>query len=119
MDTIKFQYNWNKKLGCDYFITLELANPAKYATGNQHKVMLWEKGVWRDYGIAEVVAVRTLRIHQLNEFICGLDFGYTVDETKDMIYKMYKDMVKDVNQADFALVLYRKVKNNQQQQLAV
>ena len=107
---IKFQTNWNKKLGCDYFTTLRLANPAKYKPGNQHKVMLLEKGTWRDYGLAEVTGVRILRIHQLNEFICGLDTGYTVDETKNILYTMYKDKVADVNKADFNLVLYRKLK---------
>lgn len=115
MDSFKFSYNWNKKLGCDYFTTLRLNNPAKYAVGNQHKLLLYEKGVWRDYGIVEVVAVRVIRIHQLNEFICGLDTGYGVDETKDILYKMYKDKVKDINQADFALVLLRKVKTKPSQ----
>ena len=110
METIKFQCNWNKKLGCDYFTTLRLNNPGKYAAGNRHKVMLHEKGVWRDYGIAEVVSVRVLRMHQLNEYICGLDTGYPVDETRNILYRMYKDKVKDINLADFALVLYRKEK---------
>jgi hypothetical protein len=107
---IKFQTNWNKKLGCDYFTTLRLANPAKYQPGAQHKVLLLEKGIWRDYGFAEVVSIRNLRIHQLNEFICGLDTGYGVDETKNILYTMYKDKVTDVNKAEFNLVLYRKIK---------
>lgn len=107
---IKFQTNSNKKLGCDYFTTLRLANPAKYKTGNVHKVLLMEKGIWRDYGTAEITCVRILRIHQLNEFICGLDTGYGIDETKNILYAMYKERVEDLNKAEFNLVLYRKIK---------
>lgn len=115
MESIKFSFNWNKKLGCDYFTTLRLRNDKKYHPGAKHKILLQEKGVWRDYGMAEVVAVRIVRIHQLNEFICGLDTGYSVDETKDILYKMYKEKVPDINQAEFNLVLYRKLKTQHAQ----
>lgn len=119
METTKFQYNWNKKLGCDCFTTLRLTNPEKYRVGSRHKIMLYERGTWRDYGFATVQDRRVLRINQLNTFICLIDTGYGVDETKDILYKMYKDKVKDINQADFDFVVFKKEKVNGQQRLAV
>jgi hypothetical protein len=118
MKTTKFTCNWNKKLGCDFFTTLRLHNPEKYLPGNKHKILLQENGVWRDYGMAEVVSVRILRLHQFNEFICGLDSGCTVDETKNILYNLYKERLKDFNKAEFDLVLYRKEKmQNMQRKL--
>ena len=93
-----------------FFTTLRLRNNNKYKVGNRHKIILNEKGVLRDHGIGEIIAIRVLRLHQLNEFICGLDTGYTIDETKQILYKMYTDRVSDVNQAEFNLVLYKKEK---------
>ena len=116
MDTTKFSTNWNKKLNCDYFTTLRLKNPEKYKVGARHKIKLQERGVLRDYGIAEIIDVKNIRLHQLNTFICGLDTGYSVDETKQLLHTMYKNIVEDVNKADFNLVLYRKEKNGDAQQ---
>jgi hypothetical protein len=115
MKTIKFSCNWNKKLNCDYFTTIRLHNPEKYKPENCHNILLLENGVWRDYGLAEIVSVRILRLHQLNEFICGLDTGYTVYDTKQILHRMYKDRIKDINQAEFSFVLYRKVKRQPRQ----
>lgn len=107
----KFSTNWNKKLNCDFFTTLRLRNDKKYQVGSVHKIMLKENGVFRDYGKATVVALRILRLHQLNEFICGLDTGYSVDETKNILHTMYKEKVPDVNHAEFNLVLFKKEKS--------
>ena len=115
LKSIKFTYNWNNKLKCNYFTTMRLANPEKYKVGNQHKILFLENGVYRDYGIGEIVAIRNLRLHQLNIFICGLDTGYSVDQTKQIIYKMYKNRIADINHADFNLVLYRKIKKQPSQ----
>ncbi len=113
--TIRFQDNWNKKLCCNYFTTLRLHNPVKYKAGNQHKLLLQEAGIWRDYGMVEVVSVRVVRMHQLNEFICGLDFGASIDDSKDILFKMYREKVPDINKAEFALVLYKKLKSQPSQ----
>ena len=110
MQTTKFTTNWNKKLNCDYFTTLRLRNPEKYKIGARHKIKLLERGILRDYGTAEIIDVKNIRLHQLNTFICGLDTGYSVDETKQLLHTMYKNIVDDVNKSEFNLVLYKKEK---------
>ena len=110
MDITKFSVNYNKKINCDYFTTLRLANPYKYKVGVKHKIKLHERGVIRDYGTAEIIEVKTIRMHQLNTYICGLDMASTVDEAKTIIYTRYKNLVADVNLENFYLVLYKRVK---------
>jgi hypothetical protein len=100
MDKISFSYNWNCKLMCNFFTTIRSLNPKKYHKGMQHEVILKGDRI----GIAEVVSVKAIYGRNINEYIAGLDTGYSVKDTLEILSKMYKC---DVSVKQFSFVLYK------------
>jgi uncharacterized protein YqfB (UPF0267 family) len=113
-EVIRFEKNYNNKLTGDYFTSIRLKD-IKYRKGNRLKFLLMENGVWRTLGMVTVVDSKPLRLNQITEFMAYLDTGMGLNETKDMLYRRYKDQVKDLNTADFVLVLFERVKASQLQ----
>lgn len=111
---VRFLKNWNNKLTGDYFTSIRLRGE-KYRRGNTLKLLLWERGFYRTLGQVRVVEAKPLRLHQITPYISYLDAGMDVDRTKDMLYHMYRERVQDVNEADFVLVLFEKLKGGQTQ----
>lgn len=109
METIKFSYNWNKKLETDNFTTIRLENPHKYKLGEVYNIIQHEKGINRDRGQGKIIELCKIKLHQLKEINCRLDTGYGMDATKDIIYKMYPG--KDWSKQDLYYMLIEKVKN--------
>ena len=101
--TLKFSNNWNNKLNCVYFTTLRLSN--RFNIGHTVKVEFKEHSFY-----AEVVGKRTLTMKMLNEFICGIDTGYSVAETEDLLQRMYHE-VSDWSNQPIYFYLLRRVKN--------
>lgn len=85
MQTLSFSYNWNKKLECDFFTTLRLYNPEKYNVGAQ--LIIEMKAEQKK--IATVIAHKKIMLADINEFIAGLDTGYSVEECKNILRRMY------------------------------
>lgn len=85
---IQFSYNWNNKLENKAFTTIRLHNPTKYKTGETYDIQLNET----PKGTATLTDKRTLRIEQLNEFICRIDTGYSQPETMEILKRMYKNI---------------------------
>lgn len=83
---IKFSYNWNNKLDCNFFTTIRLYNPIKYQIGHIYDVSL--KGEFKKQ--ARLVEMKKIHHDQINAFIAGLDTGYSVEETKKILERMYK-----------------------------
>jgi len=108
METIKFSTNWNKKLETDTFTTIRLENPHKYKLGEVYNIIQQEKGVNRDRGQGKIIELCSIKLHQLKEINCYLDTGYSMDATKDIIYKMHPG--KDWNQQKLYYMLIQKVK---------
>lgn len=103
---ISFSQNWNLKLNCKYFTTIRKQNPKKYAVGEEYHIMLRTGPGWvTDFGHAVAVDIKQIQWSDLNNYICGLDTGYSVDETKDIFRRMYKGL--DVDNAFFSLVLLK------------
>jgi hypothetical protein len=102
MDVLNFSYNWNNKLDCQAYTTLRLST-AKYEIGKVFQVVL--QGSVHHY--AEVVSIKVLKMAQINEFIAHLDTGYTVEECKNVLRRMYGDKAET---ADFGLILLKKRK---------
>ena len=100
MDRISFSYNWNNKLHCNFFTTIRALNPGKYHSGVQHEVFLKDDSL----GIAEVVSVKAIYGRDINEYIAGIDTGYTVEETLKILSLMYKC---DASTKQFSFVLYK------------
>lgn len=100
MDTISFSYNWNNKLQSKFFTTIRALNPGKYRVGIKHEVVFKGDRI----GIAEVVSVKAIYGRDINEYIAGLDTGYSVDDTLKILSRMYKC---DASTKQFSFVLYR------------
>lgn len=98
MEQLQFSTNWNNKLTGNFYTTLRLASP-KFQMGKVFDVYLSGKFLHK----AQVCEVRIIMLNQLNAFVCGLDTGYSVPATKDIITRMYPG--KDWNQQRLVLVL--------------
>lgn len=86
-NSLEFSFNWNNKLDCKYFTTLRLSG--RFEVGNW--VDIWLKHIYKGRGV--VVDKRQLKVSQLNQFICGLDTGYSVQETIGILSKMYPEKI--------------------------
>lgn len=87
MKTLNFNHNWNGKLNCDYFTTIRLYNEDKYKVGERFECYL--KGQFK--GVVEVVSVKVIYLHQINNWIAWLDTGYDVHTTQNILREMYKN----------------------------
>jgi hypothetical protein len=110
MEQLKFSNNWNGKLFCDSFTTLRLHNLSKYFVGNEFQCFLKKA----ELGLVKVMEVRTIYLHQLNDFICYLDTGYNTAKTIEIINEMYKKYTIDwtTQKLDFVLLSYIKKSEN-------
>ena len=87
--TLEFSYNWNQKLCCDYFTTLRLSG--RFEVGEW--VLLFLKNA--AYGRGIVVGRKVLTVGQLNAWVCGIDTGYTIEETKAILSRMHPGKITD------------------------
>lgn len=99
MREIKFSYNWNNKLDCKAFTTLRLHNPNKYKKGEEYKVFLKEEEL-----VPVVIAgIRVIPFKDINDYIARLDTGYSLEECRKIIKRMFKH-VEDDTLFDFILL---------------
>jgi hypothetical protein len=71
MVNLEFTENWNGKLFNDVFTDIRPHNPDIFFVGNEMEVM--ENSIY--HGIAEVVAVRQLPFHKINDVIAFANMG--------------------------------------------
>lgn len=102
--TIKFSYNWNNKLDCSAFTTIRLHQPKKYIVGQDYEIYLKAP-----FCIAKIVAIKQFKISQMNEFMAMIDTGYSVQETIEIIKKMYPNIDYENQLFDFILLQKRKI----------
>lgn len=106
MKELIFSYNWNNKLNNKYFTSIRMSE--LYMPGQEYKIVIKEKGfVLKTLGVAKIMMIKELYLHQINEFIAGLDTGYGVDECKKIIMRMYPDT--DWKQKQIKLILFKYV----------
>lgn len=86
LDVINFSYNWNNKLASKAFTTIRLTNQTKYQVGREYVICLKEKPLFN----AVIIEIKKFYLDQLNEFMARIDTGYSIQETKDIILRMYK-----------------------------
>ena len=87
MQPLRFSSNWNGKLNeeSNYFSTIRLYNPSRYYVGVKFEVFLN-----KDLACyAEVINIKTLYLHEVNEFIAALDAGLSVIEFIALMNKFY------------------------------
>lgn len=101
MPEIEYSYNWNNKLSCKAHTSIRLRNDNKYVVGQVYQETLKGKHL-QD---ATLVAIKHLKLSQVNEFIARLDTGYSVDECKKLITTMYKNKCVDWETQELSLLL--------------
>lgn len=100
MIQINFSYNWNNKLQCHYYTTLRLNSP-KFTVGLKYEIQLKKQKIH----VGKIIEIRLLSIDKINEFIGGLDTGYSAEECRLILKRMYKD--QDLSKEIIALILIR------------
>jgi len=109
METIKFTFNWNKKLETDNFTTIRLENPRKYKLGEVYSIVLVKKGISKSLGEGKIIEICLIKLHQLKKINCYQDTGYGLEATQDIIRKMYPG--KDWTKQGIYYMLIQKVKD--------
>ena len=99
---LKFSYNWNNKLDCNYFTTLRLSD--RFNIGDKVRIFLKQE----NKGTGIIIDKKAIMLNQINNFIAGIDTGYTVEETKNILKRMYKNV--DWECQDIYLYLIKKEK---------
>ena len=110
MDKLEFSTNWNNKLECKCFTTIRLYNPTKHFQGNKFNVFLQKK--YRSK--VEIIAISLIKLHQLSDYICFLDTGYSKEETKEILLKMYPRI--DFKTQYLTILLLKKIDSPQPKQ---
>jgi hypothetical protein len=103
MNKLNFSFNWNNKLDCKCFTTLRLRNPNKYFLNAEFEVFLKDEFK----GKVIVTEIRHIKMHDINEFIARLDTGYSKDECKNILQRMYKNA--DWTNQDISFILLTKI----------
>ncbi|MFN4254559.1 MAG: hypothetical protein ACK4Q5_06095 [Saprospiraceae bacterium] len=82
-----FSTNWNNKLSCAAFTTLRLSG--RFAVGDRGEV--WLKDTF--LGVVEVIDKKRFESPAvINEWVAQLDTGYSADETRNILARMYRDV---------------------------
>lgn len=101
---INFSYNWNNKLNCKAFTTIRLKNVNKYQIGKEYNILL-KKQLLKS---AIIEDIKTIYFNQINEFIARVDTGYSAEETKNILKKMYSKI--NIETQPFSFILLSTVK---------
>jgi hypothetical protein len=101
MIQIPFSYNWNNKLDCLAFSTIRIYNPNIHFTGNRVEPIL--KGISK--GPATIMDVKPFLLEKLSPFIAYLDTGYSVEECRGIILRMYPKIDFKVKQLALILIV--------------
>ena len=83
MKKIIFSYNWNFKLSGKSFTTIRLNG--SYVVGDLVQVFL-KKNI---LGVYEITAKKIIKLNDINEWISRIDTGYSAEQCKDILKKMY------------------------------
>lgn len=83
---LDFSYNWNNKLDCRFFTTIRRS--ARFEVGDVVEVFLGADRL----GEVEIKGKKHLTIATLNDWIAGVDTGYSVEETVKILKRMYADL---------------------------
>lgn len=107
MDKLNFSKNWNGKLNCDFFTTFRV-DSEKYQVGKKFEACLNDKSL----GFVELVQKKKLKLEQVNDFVAGLDAGVDAVAFKHIVKTMYKNKLNDIENTDFCLCLFKKIKGS-------
>jgi hypothetical protein len=101
MNTISFSYNWNNKLNCTIYTTLRLTN--KHQPGDVVRVELNKQPIHN----AQVLAIKRIKLADINDYIAGIDTGYDAEKCKDILKTMYKNKGVDWDKQLISFILLK------------
>lgn len=101
-DKINFSHNWNNKLDCKAYTTFRIYNASKYQIGKTYKIYL--KNQYLHDAVS--IDIKILKLDKVNSFISYIDTGYSVDEFKNIVRKMYGEKAET---SQFCLILLKKI----------
>jgi hypothetical protein len=101
---IKFSYNWNNKLNCNFFTTIRKRNNY-YVAGDIYKVFCNEKFCFE----AKIIHISTLQIADLTEKISLHDTGYPLSETKIMLQRMHHLEHNFIDEFEISIIYFLRV----------
>jgi hypothetical protein len=107
MNRICFTYNWNNKLSGKIFTTIRLKNP-KHQINETYEIFLKKGTGFVFLCHATIMDIRHIKLSEINEFIAGLDTGYSAQECQDLIRTMYKSLKPDWDTQVLSFILLRK-----------
>lgn len=108
-DVIRFNYNYNNKLSCKRFTTLRLKDVRKYQVGKSYRIELRTgKNEYRTLCYASCIDIHIFTIDRVNEFVAGVDTGYSANTARRMLMTMYKNIVKDWSTQPLMFILLEK-----------
>lgn len=108
MYRLKFSYNWNNKLDCHALTTIRVFNPMVHFIGNKVEIVLEKKDGEEIKGTGTIKAVNRFLLENMSPFVAYIDTGYSVEECKKIIHRMYKHI--DFSTYKMALILVVKDK---------
>lgn len=80
---LNFSYNWNNKLQCKCYTSLRKSS--RYKVGQEYRICLKDEYIHN----ARIIIKKKINVHELNDSISLIDTGYTFQETKKILERMY------------------------------
>lgn len=102
MKTLNFSYNWNAKLFCDCFSTIRLSD---FYQIDEEVIIQLQKNTL-DTG--KIVSKVETKLNKLTEYVCRIDTGYGLEETKGIIKAMFPGITDWENQKIYLYTITRK-----------
>jgi hypothetical protein len=107
-ETISFSFNWNNKLECNYFTTIRLRNETKYIIDKVYVISLKKVEKFE----ARIIKIKHFKLSDLNDYVAGLDTGYSLVESVSIINKMYPNVNFETTELSLILLCREKAKSN-------
>jgi len=107
---LEFSVNWNNKLHCESFTSIRLSNPKKYNVGAEYRVVLFGNAghtVKIFPKLVTCIGKAKVKMSDFTEYMCWLDTGKSMEDTKALIRDLYRFKTVDVDKATFDYCLFK------------
>ena len=113
-----FNTNWNKKLDCDFFTSIRINNDRKFVVGNKYVIKLGKKDQpLKTYPrMAVLIAKHTINLAGIKDYMAYLDTGYNAEETKELIRKIYRFKIPNIETKPLDYLLFGYINESSEQQ---
>lgn len=102
--SLKFSYNWNNKLNCNFFTTIRKDNPL-FQSNEVFNIIVNDNTVFT----AKILHVFHCTVASLTECQCLHDTGYSKAETRAILSKMHHIDMTEIDNFMIALIYLARV----------